>query len=75
MIKTRIIKTLVLAILFLTITSAIILEKPVNAQSSLTTIIIQPDGSISPNNVPIERNGDTLHFYKQHLLSDKNFKK
>lgn len=62
MIKTRIIKTLVLAILFLTITSAIILEKPVNAQSSLTTIIIQPDGSISPNNVPIERNGDTYTF-------------
>lgn len=72
--KTKIIKILISAILFLTITTTLVTDKPISAQSSLGTIIIQPDGSISPSSVSIQRSGDTYTFKDNIYATMKIFK-
>jgi hypothetical protein len=57
--NTKIVKILIFAFLVLTVTSSLLLNRPVNAQQSLQTIIIQPDGTIYPNTAPINQNGNT----------------
>ena len=60
--RIKLIKTLILAILALTITSTLILAKPASAQQPLQTIFIQPDGTVSPNTAPIHHSGNTYTF-------------
>ncbi len=57
-------KLVVLAVIFLTFTSMVLLVKPAASQSSTTlpTVTIQPDGSISPSTAAIQRSGDTYTF-------------
>jgi parallel beta-helix repeat protein len=57
--KTKKVGTLFLALLALTVTLTLTLDKTVNAQQPLETIFIQPDGSVSPNTAPIHQNGNT----------------
>ncbi len=37
----------------------VVLASPATSQFTLTTIFIQPDGTVNPANTPIQRNGDT----------------
>jgi parallel beta-helix repeat protein len=55
-------RTLVLAVIVLTLTSALIIIRPVGSQSTLQTIFIQLDGSIYPDTAPIQRSGNTYTF-------------
>ncbi|HLN89296.1 MAG TPA: hypothetical protein VK253_04455 [Candidatus Binatia bacterium] len=55
-------RKLVCAVLFLVLTLSVFFVKPVSAQEPLQTIFIQPDGSVYPDNVPIQRNGDAYTF-------------
>lgn len=54
-------KTCVPLLLLLSLTVPMFLPTVASADS-ITTIFIQPDGSISPSNVPIQRNGDVYTF-------------
>jgi len=61
--KIKILTMIVLAVLLLSIASTTSSpDKPVCAQASLESIVIQPDGSISPSGVPIICSGDTYTF-------------
>ena len=56
-------KILVYVAIFLMLALAVIVFiKPASAQAPLPTILIRPDGSISPPTVPIIRNGNTYTF-------------
>jgi parallel beta-helix repeat protein len=53
-------RTIVLVVfIILALASTLVLVRPANAQSSLQTIFIQPDGSIYPGTAPIQRRGNT----------------
>ncbi len=51
-----------LALLFLLSLTIPMLVSTAAAAVSTTTIFIQPDGTINPSNVPIQRNGDVYTF-------------
>ncbi len=57
-------KLIVLAVIFLMFTSTVLLAKPAASQTptTLPTITIQPDGTISPSTAAIQRSGDTYTF-------------
>ena len=55
-------RKLVCAVLFLALTLTIVFVKPVSAETALQTIFIQPDGTVNPADVPIQRSGDTYTF-------------
>ncbi len=50
------------AFLLLLTLSSLIFISTVRSQTSPTTIFIQSDGNINPQNIPIQRNGDTYTF-------------
>ena len=60
--RLRMQKKLVLAVVFLMLTSTLIFVRPVSSQSPLEIIFIRSDGSIYPPTVPIQRNGDIYTF-------------
>lgn len=51
-----------LSVLLLLSFSSLFFSNLASAQSLNTTIFIRPDGSVSPSNVPIQRNGDIYTF-------------
>lgn len=55
-------KKICLTVLLLFSILSLILTGSASSQVSITTIFIQPNGSVSPQNVPIQRNGDTYTF-------------
>ncbi len=55
-------KKLVLAIIFLLLATMLISVNQVNSQTPLETIIIQPDGTVSPATAAIQQNGNTYTF-------------
>lgn len=48
-----------LAVFVLASLSCLNLVAPASSQITLTTVFILPDGTVSPSNIPIQRNGDT----------------
>jgi hypothetical protein len=58
----RVHKLVIFAILCLAVTSTLLVATPAASQATLPTIVIQPDGSVSPAGVPIQRSGDTYTF-------------
>jgi parallel beta-helix repeat protein len=68
-------KTILSLILIFGIT-LFVLSKPSTAQVTRTTVFIQSDGSVSPANLPIERNGDlytfTADIYDPILIQKSN---
>ncbi|MGA2682327.1 MAG: NosD domain-containing protein [Candidatus Bathyarchaeia archaeon] len=62
MIQVKAKKMIVIAFLFLALTSMVILVKPVSSQATLSTITILRDGSISPATAAIQRSGNTYTF-------------
>ncbi len=55
-------KMLVLSVLLVLALSPTVLVNPSNAQQPLSTVIILPDGTVSPSTAPITQNGDTYTF-------------
>ncbi len=65
MVQKRVIAALAVAILAITVLAGYIYGEPsasTQQPSALQTIIIHPDGNISPPNVPIEQNGNVYTF-------------
>ncbi|HUK84313.1 MAG TPA: hypothetical protein VLU95_00475, partial [Candidatus Acidoferrum sp.] len=60
--KLRAQKTLVSIMIFLALASTPYLFKSANAQPALSTIFIQPDGSVYPTSAPIQRSGNIYTF-------------
>ena len=58
-------KVLVLAAVFLVLALVpTVSVKPASAQVSLSTVIILPDGSVSPSTAPIHAERKHLHFHR-----------
>jgi cold shock CspA family protein len=55
-------RTTVSLMIFLMLTSSLVLVKPASSETTLPTIFIQPDGSIYPTNAPIQRDGNSYTF-------------
>ena len=53
---------LVLSVLLVFALSLTVLVNPSSAQQPLSTVIILPDGTVSPSTAPITQNGDTYTF-------------
>ncbi len=58
----RVRKLVIFAVLCLVVTSTLFIARSAASQATLPTIVIQPDGSVSPAGVPIQRSGDTYTF-------------
>jgi nitrous oxidase accessory protein NosD len=58
----RLHKKLVFAIILLLFVIMIVSVKPANSQTTLKTIVIQPDGTVSPATAAIQQNGNTYTF-------------
>ncbi|MCL5948886.1 MAG: hypothetical protein M1490_00210 [Candidatus Bathyarchaeota archaeon] len=55
-------KMLVLAAVFLVLALALASPQPTSSQAPLPTILILPDGTVSPSTAPIQQNGNTYTF-------------
>ncbi len=62
MISYKLGKTLISIVIFVIVAAALVMAQPVDSQIVMPTILIRPDGTISPDNIPIVRNGDTYTF-------------
>ena len=58
----KLLQKIALTVFLLLSLSLLVLTRPAASEVSRQTIFIQPDGSIYPDNVPIQRNGDTYTF-------------
>jgi nitrous oxidase accessory protein NosD len=58
----KLLQKVALTVFLLLSLSLLVLTRPAASEVSRQTIFIQPDGSIYPANVPIQRNGDTYTF-------------
>ena len=61
--KTVKVRKLVVFVLLCLVTSGVfVVIRSASSQASLPTILIQPDGAVSPSSEPIQRSGDTYTF-------------
>ena len=58
----KLLQKVALSVFLMLSLSLLVLTRPAASEVSRQTIFIQPDGSIYPDNVPIQRNGDTYTF-------------